>query len=125
MSEAIQLTAARLEIPPSGTDDRSWVGRRRIISGDALMAGVARLGALAIILLLVVLIAVLSYSAWPSIKTFGWKFIVTSQWRPNSLQVPVRDQAGRPVLEDGRVVTETIPPAFGALPVIYGTAVSS
>ncbi|HJQ80174.1 MAG TPA: phosphate ABC transporter permease subunit PstC [Lacipirellulaceae bacterium] len=125
MSEAIQVTAASLEIPPSGTDDRSWVGRRRIISGDALMAGVSRLGALTIILLLVILIAVLSYSAWPSIKTFGWKFIVTSQWRPNSLQVPVRDEAGRPVLEDGRVVTETIPPAFGALPVIYGTAVSS
>jgi phosphate transport system permease protein len=125
MAEAFQITAADIEMPPTGTLDRSWVGRRRILSGDALMAGVARFGALTIIGLLVILIAVLGYSAWPSIKTFGWKFIVTSQWRPNALQVPVRDEAGRPVLEDGRVVTETIPPAFGALPVIYGTAVSS
>jgi phosphate transport system permease protein len=125
MSEAIPLTAAQLEMPPSGTDDLSWVGRRRILSSDALMAGVARLGALTIVVLLVVLIAVLSYSAWPSIQTFGWKFIVTSQWRPNALQVPVRDEAGRPVLADGRAVRESIPPAFGALPVIYGTAVSS
>jgi hypothetical protein len=95
MSRAIQITAAGLEIPPSGTDDRSRVGRRRIISGDALMAGVARLGALTIVVLLVVLIAVLSYSAWPSIQTFGWKFIVTSQWRPNALQVPVRDEVAQ------------------------------
>ena len=29
------------------------------------------------------------------------------------------------IMEDGEIVTETIPPAFGALPVIYGTVVSS
>jgi phosphate transport system permease protein len=125
MTEAIHLTGSDLGIPPSRADDRSSIRRRRILSGDALMAGIARLGASTIIVLLVILIAVLSYSAWPSIQTFGWKFIVTSEWRPNALEVPVRDEAGRPVLQDGRVVTESVPPSFGALPVIYGTAVSS
>ena len=32
---------------------------------------------------------------------------------------------GQVIIEDGEVVMKTIPPAFGALPAIYGTAVSS
>ncbi len=64
------------------------------------------------------LLAVLVYAAWPSIQTFGWRFLVTSQWRPNELNVPALDAAGKTVIK-------TIPPEFGALPAIYGTAVSS
>ena len=67
----------------------------------------------------------LTYAAWPSIHTFGWQFLVTSQWRPNELTVPAHDAAGHVIIEDGEVVMKTIPPAFGALPAIYGTAVSS
>jgi phosphate transport system permease protein len=125
MSEAMQLTAGDLTYPSANKDDQTLLRLRRTISSDALMAGIARLGAITIVMLLAILLLVLSYSAWPSVKTFGWKFIFTSQWRPNALQVPLRDSAGHPIIKNGRVLKETIPPAFGALPVIYGTAVSS
>jgi phosphate transport system permease protein len=74
---------------------------------------------------LVGLVGVLTVSAMPSIKTFGWRFLIARDWRPNPLELPKHDAAGNVVMEDGEVATETIPPAFGALPVIYGTAVSS
>src|SRR5262249_10594811 len=73
----------------------------------------------------VALLCVLAYGGWPSMKTFGWKFLFTSQWRPNELTAPALDAAGKVVTEDGEVVMRTLPPVFGALPVIYGTAVSS
>jgi phosphate transport system permease protein len=92
---------------------------------DVLMAGLARSGALSVIGMFVVLLVVLTYAAWPSIREFGWEFPLTSQWRPNELQVPERDADGNIIYKDGEPVTNTIPPAFGALPVIYGTTVSS
>jgi len=104
---------------------RSLVRRHGVVSSDAILVGFSRLGALSIIAMLVVLLGVLTFAAWPSIETFGWKFLFTSQWRPNELSVPVHDAAGKVVIENGEVVTETMPPVFGALPVIYGTAVSS
>jgi phosphate transport system permease protein len=75
--------------------------------------------------MLAALIAVLACSAWPSITRYGAGFLVSSQWRPNELEVPVKDSQGRVVYEDGEMVTRTEPPVFGALPVIYGTVVSS
>jgi phosphate transport system permease protein len=89
------------------------------------LEGFSRLGALSIITMLVVLLAALIYAAWPSVEAFGWRFLVTSQWRPNELNVPAHDAAGHVIIEDGEVVMKTLPPVFGALPVIYGTAVSS
>ena len=76
-------------------------------------------------MMLVVLLSVLTYAAWPSIRTFGLGFLYTSQWRPNELSVPAHDAAGKVIMEDGEVVMKTMPPVFGALPAIYGTAVSS
>lgn len=93
--------------------------------GDTLLRFLARDAAVAILCMLASLIVVLAVSAMPSIKAFGLKFLVTSEWRPNELQVPRKDANGDPVIEDGEAVTDTVPPAFGALPVIYGTAVSS
>ena len=61
----------------------------------------------------------------PSIRAFGPSFLVGREWRPNALEQPKRDAAGHVVYADGEMVTQTLPPAFGALPVIYGTAVSS
>ncbi|MFN9972958.1 MAG: phosphate ABC transporter permease subunit PstC, partial [Phycisphaerae bacterium] len=52
-------------------------------------------------------------------------FLVSSEWRVNELERPLKDAAGQVVMEDGEIVMETIKPAFGALPVIYGTAMSS
>src|SRR3982751_6645481 len=75
--------------------------------------------------MLAMLVGVLFRASLPSIRTFGLSFLTTSEWRPNELEQPKRGTDGKVVIEDGEVVTETIPPKFGALPVIFGTAVSS
>jgi phosphate transport system permease protein len=96
------------------------------LTADVFMAGLARLGALSILGMLIALLAVLAVAAWPSITRYGTRFLYSSQWRPNSLEVPVRDAQGHIVYDsDDEVVTKTLPPQFGALPVIYGTAGSS
>jgi phosphate transport system permease protein len=125
MSDLNTVAGDTPDAPSSGEAARSLVRRRPMITGDSVMAGLSRLGAVNIIGMLIVLLAVLAYSAWPSIQTFGWNFLFSSEWRPNELNVPARDAAGNVVMEDGEVVMRTIPPAFGAFPVIYGTAVSS
>ena len=84
-----------------------------------------RAGAACVVLMLAALVGVLLAAAVPSLRTFGTGFLVSSEWRPNELERPARGPDGKVVIEDGEVVTETVPPAFGALPVIYGTAVSS
>ncbi len=109
----------------SGPRRRSMVAERRWLTTDAVMAGLARLGAVSILFMLAALIVVLTVTAWPSITEYGAKFLVSSEWRPNELEVPVKDAAGHNVFEDGEMLTKTLPPTFGALPVIYGTVVSS
>lgn len=104
---------------------RPLVGGSRRFGSDLLLMVLARAAAATVLLMLLSLVAVLAYAAMPSVKAFGLKFLVSSEWRPNELQVPKRDANGDPVIEDGETVMDTIPPAFGALPVIYGTAVSS
>jgi phosphate transport system permease protein len=93
--------------------------------GDLVLGTLARASAVCIVLMLGALITVLTVSAAPSIRQFGAKFLVSSEWRPNELERPKRGPDGKVVIEDGEVVMETIPPDFGALPVIYGTLVSS
>ena len=56
---------------------------------------------------------------------FGPGFLVKSEWRANELERPRIGPDGTPVTEDGEAVVDTIPPEFGALPVIYGTVMSS
>jgi phosphate transport system permease protein len=75
--------------------------------------------------MLAALVAVLTVSAVPSLRTFGASFLVSTDWRPNELERPKVGPDGQVVIEEGEVVTEKVPPAFGALPVIYGTALSS
>lgn len=111
--------------PPSGGRGRLLVVRRRRLTSDALLSGLARASALGIILMLTLLIGVLVVAAWPSLEQFGARFLVTSDWRPNELHVPLKDSAGHVVFQDGEPVVQTMPPSFGALPVIYGTVVSS
>jgi phosphate transport system permease protein len=101
-------------------------GRKRMRRfGDAILGGLARASAGMVVLMLVVLLGVLLARAVPSVKEFGFGFLVSSQWRPNEVDRPMRDAAGKVIMEDGEVKTEKIPPAFGALPVIYGTAMTS
>ncbi|HMB95505.1 MAG TPA: phosphate ABC transporter permease subunit PstC [Tepidisphaeraceae bacterium] len=99
--------------------------RKPRISGDALLHSAAFIGALTVFIMLGALLLVLFYASMPAIRTFGFHFLTSSEWRPNELEQPKRGPDGQIVIEDGETVMETIPPAFGALPVIYGTAVSS
>ncbi len=125
MPEPSHARSGKAAASAPGRSTQSPVRRRLGIIGDAVMAGMSRFGATSLIAMLVALLCVLTYTAWPSITTFGAKFLVTGQWRPNELERPVRDAEGSVIRENGEVVTETIPPSFGALPVIYGTVVSS
>jgi phosphate transport system permease protein len=82
--------------------------------------------AVVILLMLAALVILLFTAALPSIQKFGLDFFTGTTWRPNELERDIRDAAGKIVRdEDGNNVTEVIPPVFGALPVMYGTAVSS
>lgn len=121
------MTRSELSHDPSDTPPARPLRmvRRGVLTADRILAGLTRLGALTILGMLVMLLVVLLIAAWPSIETFGWKFLTTSEWRPNELEVPARDAEDHVIISDGEVVMNTIPPSFGALPVIYGTAVSS
>jgi phosphate transport system permease protein len=94
---------------------------------DAALRLLSRDAAVTVLLMLTSLVIVLTASAVPSIRTFGPRFIVGREWRPNALPgPPVRDAKGQIVYDDdGNQLMTEIPPALGALPVIYGTAVSS
>src|SRR3954463_7629470 len=120
-SQAGHVGATGLGAPAPAPPTRSLERRRAVFTGDRVMIGLARLGAVTLLMMLVLLLAVLMYAAWPSIRTFGLKFLYTSDWRPN--EIPARDAAGHVITRGGETVMS--PPAFGALPAIYGTAVSS
>lgn len=98
---------------------------RRWFSADAVLGLCVRSAAAFILVMLLALLGVLAWSAWPSVREFGGQFLIGQEWRPNALERPMIGPDGKVVIEDGEVVLETIPAAFGALPVIYGTAVSS
>ena len=68
--------------------------------GDRVFRLLARSAALSLVVIVMALVAVMVRAALPSIRAFGWSFLATSKWNP---------------------VTEV----FGALPLIYGTLVSS
>jgi len=105
---------------------RPLVSKRGLFTWDKVTALVARLSGLSILVSLVVLIGMLLWAAWPSIQEFGLGFLIETEWRPNELQIPVRDAEGLLVYdENGEQVYDVKPPVFGALPVIYGTVVSS
>ena len=94
-------------------------------SGDGILAFVTRGSAIVVILMLTSLVSVLAYASIPAMRTFGLGFLTSTDWRPNELEQPKRGPDGNVLFEDGEVVLETIPASFGALPVIYGTTVSS
>jgi phosphate transport system permease protein len=80
----------------------SRVGARRATGrwGDPVFRLFMRLAALSLIVIVLGMVAEMTRTAWPSVRAFGWKFVVTSTWDPVAEQ-------------------------FGALPFIYGTLVSS
>lgn len=74
--------------------------RRNIFYGDRIFCWAIRAMAVALVVVLAMIAVFLFDAALPSIKKFGWSFIVSTNWDP------VREE-------------------FGALPVIFGTVVSS
>jgi len=100
--------------------------RQRLIHGDSIMHGLSLLGGLVILVMLAGLLFVLITAAVPSMKKFGWSFLTGRVWQPNEIEVAVHTPDGKVVKDaDGEIVTQTIPAKFGALPVIFGTIVSS
>ncbi len=84
-------------VPLRSVQARSGAGGRL---GDRWFRLLLRAAATSVLALMAALIFSMTWTALPSIKAFGWRFLVTSTWDP---------------------VAET----FGALPFIYGTLVSS
>jgi len=111
---------------PSGDGPAfSLTGERQANSADAVLAFVTRASAVIVLLMLASLVAVLTYAAIPAMREFGLGFVTSTDWRPNELEQPKLGPDGKVLIEDGEVVLETLAPSFGALPVIYGTTVSS
>jgi phosphate transport system permease protein len=112
--------------PPLRSIARGWFG------ADRMLCTLTQGSAAIVLLMMAALVVVLTVAAIPSMKAFGAKFLVGTTWRPNELELIKRNAAGRPVDEQGNVTTDLdeaakihIPPQFGALPVIWGTAASS
>jgi phosphate transport system permease protein len=96
------------------------------INADMVMHGLVLASALTIVLMLGSLIFVLVVAAIPSMKQFGFGFLTSSTWQPNDITKPHIGPDGKVARdEDGEIIMDTIPPSFGALPMIYGTAMSS
>jgi phosphate transport system permease protein len=114
-------------IPTPNPEPSSFIStERKLFDADFVLAALARASGVFIILMLAALLVVLFYAARQSIHQFGFTFFTSTEWRPNELDRPKRDAQGHIMLDsDGDQIMETIPPAFGGLPVIYGTAVSS
>ena len=68
--------------------------------GDRLFRLLIRASALTLLVIVLGMVIVMTWVALPSIKAFGWSFLYTSTWDP-------------------------VAQHFGALPLIYGTIVSS
>lgn len=116
------------QIPVLPTPDAGFVlvpAKRRLLDADLVLRRLAQASGIVILLMVGLLVGVLFYSAIPSIRAFGASFLYTTEWRPNELEVPKLGPDGKVIIEDGETVTVTVPPQFGALPVVYGTAVSS
>jgi phosphate transport system permease protein len=88
--------------------------RAPLLTADRIFAVLTKAAASTILLMLAALLIVLTLAAVPSIRTFGHNFLVGTNWRPNEIQQSL----------DATQI-QILPPAFGALPVIWGTAVSS
>src|SRR5688572_5634007 len=74
--------------------------RRELHYGDRVFATGVRVVSAGLVLLLGLIALFLCIRAWPALQTYSWRFIYTSTWDP------VRE-------------------VYGALPVIFGTIVSS
>ncbi|MDD5249956.1 MAG: phosphate ABC transporter permease PstC [Rhodocyclaceae bacterium] len=83
--------------------------------GDRLFFNVARAAAVLTLLLLVAIIASLVYGSWPSIKQFGFGFLVSGEWNPP------QDRFGALIPVYGTLATSVVALCI-AVPVSFGIA---
>jgi phosphate transport system permease protein len=89
--------------------------RRMSHVGDTAFALLARGAAIITLLLLVGIIVALTIEAWPAIREYGLKFLVTAEWDP------VRNRYGGLVMIYGTLITSLIALLI-AVPVSFGIA---
>jgi phosphate transport system permease protein len=90
--------------------------RLRAGLGDVLFAGTTRLFAAGVLILLAGIIVSLIVVAWPSIRHFGFGFLLSSEWNPS------KERFGALVPAYGTLVTSLIALLI-ALPVSLGIAI--
>lgn len=117
--------------PPAVTPEEpvvtfDFTAKKSAVSSDTILSSITAGAACTILLMIAALLIVLISAAWPAIKTYGVSFLTGTEWRSNELEQPRRGADGKLMYdEDGEQIVDKIPPVFGALPVIWGTAVSS
>jgi phosphate transport system permease protein len=89
-----------MSVVPSGYSVRSSTRRLGDRIGDVALRGITALAALAAVVLLGAIVWKVLHLAWPAIQDYGLSFITAKTWDP-------------------------VKGVFGALPFIYGTAMSS
>ena len=97
------------------------------LSADRVLRALTASAGVVVLLLLATLVVVLLGASLPTIKQYGLAFLGGTEWKPNyQTDVQLRDPQGKILRdEDGEAIRGDIPPAFGALPAIFGTAVTS
>lgn len=114
-----------MSLPAASTTEATPARRGSWLGGDAVLGVLTRGAAVLLIVLLAGLLVVLIRAAWPSITANGIGFLTGTEWRPNEIPRPKLGPDGGVLIEDGEVVMEMLAPSFAALPVVYGTAVTS
>jgi len=89
-----------MSMTEAGKETRKRFARRDVHWGDIVFAWMLKLIAVALPFLLLAIGLFLYHAARPTIQRFGWSFVTSSVWDP-------------------------VQEIFGALPVIYGTLISS
>ena len=67
---------------------RAW------LSADPLLRGLSAFAAVCILGMIGVLVGVLFWASIPSIRTFGFSFLYSTEWRPNEREIPKRGLEG-------------------------------
>jgi phosphate transport system permease protein len=89
---------------------------QREASAESVFRWATFCSAALVLLLLVGVLGSLAYGAWPALKEFGWRFLVTEVWNP------VTEKFGALVPIYGTVVTSIIAMLI-AIPIAFGIAV--
>jgi phosphate transport system permease protein len=111
-------------VTPVAPDDLWSRPGRRWLNADSMLRGLTFAAAMTVFGMLIALGIVLVSGSLPSIKAFGVKFLTTSDWRTQP--TVARDPLTNRILRDAAGHVIRLPgDTYGALAVIYGTAVTS